>query len=230
MTAQTAVADFFSSWDVYRAVIDNNCMEHVEIYSAIAPILARRSEPFTVLDLGCGDAAGMAPLLTNLSQASYVGVDCAAPALDHARKLLMPASDRCTLHVADMTEYLDTTDEAFDVILVSFALHHLVGAAKRAFLQAARLRLAPSGELLLVDVVRRDGETREQYLDRYAGLVAQWPVGGDRRRRIIEHVAGNDFPEEVSEMPAVARSAGFGTVEQFYSGGHDTQAGWRLTP
>jgi len=229
VTADTAVADFFSNWDVYRAVIDNNCMEHREIYQTVAPILARRVAPFSILDLGCGDAAGIAPLLPDLPLARYVGVDCAAPALEHARAMLTPVTDRIELHVADMQDFLAATEEHFDVILVSFALHHLPTSDKLRFLRAAWARLLPDGEVILIDVVRKDTESRDQYLRRYAGLVSQWPVGTERQRRIVAHVTGNDFPEEVSVLPGWASAAGFTSVEEFYRGGQDTQAGWILS-
>lgn len=229
--ADTAVADFFSNWAVYRAVIDNDCMEHRDIFAAVAQILADRAEPFTVLDLGCGDSAGIAPVLVDFPLARYVGVDCAAPALDFAREMLAPLADRVELRVADMMGYLSANDEGFDVILASFALHHFADEAdKLQFLRVALERLRPGGEVILIDVVRRDAETRGEYIDRYADYVRTWPLADDTRRRICEHVSGCDYPEEVSRMARIAGESGFGTVTEFYRGGHDTQAAWRLTP
>ncbi len=63
------MTDFFSSWEVYRAVIDNDCMEHSLIYPLIGEILRERTEPFTVLDLGCGDAAGTGPAMVGTAAA-----------------------------------------------------------------------------------------------------------------------------------------------------------------
>lgn len=231
MSTDTAVADFFDNWAVYRAVIDNDCMEHGRIYAAVAQVLSDRTAPFTVLDLGCGDAAGIAPVLADLPLAGYVGIDIAPAALDFAREMLAPMGDRVELQVCDMLDHLEGTDECFDVILASFALHHFAARSdKRRFLSIALGRLRAGGELILIDVVRRDGESRETYLERYSGLVGTWPLADDIRTRIRSHVSGYDFPEEVSVMAGIAGEAGFSGVTEFYRGGSQTQAAWRLTP
>ena len=82
---------------------------------------------------------------------------------------------------------------------------------------------------MLIDVLRRDSESRDEYLSRYAELVQQWPLDDDVRGRIMAHVVGNDFPEPVSQLPRMAGSAGFSQVREFYRGGHDTQAAWVLS-
>lgn len=225
--ADAAVADFFSGWAVYRAVIDSDAMEHRRIYAEVAEILASRARPFAVLDLGCGDSAGMAPIVLAERDCSYVGVDCAAPALDYARRQLAGARERVEFVTADMSDYLRSADRLFDVVVVSFALHHLDTEAKRRFLSALQSVLAPGGEVLLIDVVRLDGESRSDYIDRYCAYVSEWHVDGDVRTRVQRHLIDHDFPEEVSAMAGLAQEAGF-TVAEFYRGGNGTQAAWRL--
>jgi len=227
MSRDASVTDFFSSWEVYRAVIDNDCMEHSLIYPLIGEILRERTEPFTVLDLGCGDAAGTGPAMIGTAAARYVGVDSAAPALEFAARTLDGSGLDIDLRVQDMLDMVRTSDEQFDVIIASFALHHFHAAQKQAFLDVARERLAPGGEVLLVDVVRRDGETRDEYLTRYSQMVRTWPMDSDVQDRIIAHVTSFDFPEEVSTVDRWAPELGYEAIG-FYRGGSDTQAGWRL--
>lgn len=227
MSDDPAIAEFFNGWELYRAIIDGNCMEHREVGAAITPVLAERTSPFTILDLGCGDAALLAPVLPDLPLARYIGVDIAQGALDAARALLAPVRDRVELRQADLMAPLADA-ETFDVILISFALHHFDAAGKRAFLAAARDRLRPGGDLLLIDVVRTDGQSRDDYLDFYDDYVHTWPVSADLAGRIITHVRRNDWPEEVSTLPQWATAAGFDTVTQLYRGGQHTQAAWRL--
>ena len=222
-----AIAEFFNGWEVYRAVIDHDCMEHREVYALVAQILAERTQPFTVLDLGCGDSAGIAPVLRGLPLAQYVGVDVAEQALGFAADML--AGLDTDLRCRDLGEQLRDDSQQFDVILLSFALHHFDSTAKREVLAQARERLTPGGQVILIDVVRADGETRDEYLARFEPYVATWPIGRDMQGRVLEHVRRNDWPEEVTRMAALARSAGFGDVTQFYAGGQDTQAGWVLS-
>jgi cyclopropane fatty-acyl-phospholipid synthase-like methyltransferase len=128
-----------------------------------------------------------------------------------------------------MLEMIASTDERFDVILAAFALHHFDSADKQDFLRIARDRLTPGGEVLLVDVVRRDGEKRPEYLARYAQMVRTWPMDAAVQDRIVAHVTSFDFPEQVSTLEGWAPGLGYAPVAEFYRGGSDTQAGWRLT-
>lgn len=223
------MTDFFSNWEVYRAVIDNDCMEHSVIYPLVGEILAERDRPFSVLDLGCGDAAGTAAAMAGTRAARYVGVDSAAPALEFAAQTLQGSGLDVDLRVQDMLEMIASTDERFDVILAAFALHHFDSADKQDFLRIARDRLTPGGEVLLVDVVRRDGEKRPEYLARYAQMVRTWPMDAAVQDRIVAHVTSFDFPEQVSTLEGWAPGLGYAPVAEFYRGGSDTQAGWRLT-
>lgn len=223
------VASFFSGWDVYRAVLEADCMEHRAIYAAVHDILAQRNEPYSLLDLGCGDAEAIGWAMRGTKVEAYVGIDCAAPALELARSTLADFVPTVDLHVGDLMEALEAPGELFDVILVSFALHHFQDDEKQHFLEVARDRLKPGGDLLLIDVVRRPGESREEYLARYVALVESWPIDDDKKDKIVAHVTGFDYPAQIDVEPQWARDLGYG-VHEFHRGGTDTQVGWRLTP
>lgn len=228
MSAQDPVVEFFSHWSIYRAVIENDCMEHRTISGLLHQILSRRAQPYRLLDLGCGDAAAIGPAMQGTSVMRYVGIDSAAPALDFARATLTDCSATLDLRVEDISNAVETSDEHYDVILASFVLHHLDSSEKRRLLKNAKARLTPEGEVILIDVVRQDGETREEYTSRYGNLVSLWPIAPDKRKAIIAHVRGFDYPEEISVLPAWAKELGFRSVETFYTGVSDTQRGWRL--
>lgn len=223
------VADFFTSWEVYRCVLEADCMEHRQIYGAVHELLAQRREPYALLDLGCGDADAIARAMEGTTVATYVGIDCAAPALELAREALSGIVSEVDLQIGDLMDAIETPGEQFDVILVSFALHHFQDDEKRHFLAAARERLKPGGDLLLIDVVRKPGESREDYLDRYVSLVRTWPVDSDKQEKIVEHVTGFDYPAPIDLEPQWARDLGF-NVDEFYRGATDTQVAWRMTP
>ncbi len=222
------VASFFSAWEIYRAVIDSDAMEHQEVFAKVHRILEERTEPFTLLDLGCGDAAGIGPALVGTQIATYVGVDCAAPALEFAEATLSGTVAEFDLRLGDLMDTIEDPSELFDVVLVSFALHHFSDDDKKRFLTAARARLRPGGELILIDVVRQPGESRDEYLARYSSYVRSWPLDTDTVERIIAHVDGFDYPADVSAEPQWAAERGF-RVEEFYRGGNETQCAWRLT-
>jgi hypothetical protein len=54
--AVTEVGEFFTSWETYRKVLENNYMYHKEIYQAVGMLLHQQfaHQPFKLLDLGVG--------------------------------------------------------------------------------------------------------------------------------------------------------------------------------
>lgn len=238
MNDDDAVARFFSNWAMYRAVIDNDCMDHQRIYSAVGRILRERTAPFTLVDLGCGDAAGVAPALRNTAIARFVGVDNAAPALEFAQATLTDATFEVELVEQDLTAAVRAghsggAEGTYDVVVMAFALHHFQSEEKQSLLSDIRSRLNPGGELLLIDLVRQVGQSRDEYLEAYLEHVRSWPLTDETITAIIDHVDGFDFPEEVDTQPQWALACGYSDVEEFYAGGrdlrgNDTQRGWRL--
>lgn len=228
MSESVPVVDFFSSWDNYRAVIDSDAMEHRAIYAAIHEILMERNTPFSLLDLGCGDAAGTGPAMAETLVDHYIGVDIAAPALSFAARTLENSPARIDLRVADIEQALDDSEAGFDVILACFVIHHLQPDAKRAVLAKVLDRLNVGGELILIDLVRQDGWTRADFLTLQDARIRTWPIGSDRQERTVGHANGFDFPEEISTLPRWAQEIGYTAVVEFYRGAEGTQAGWRL--
>ena len=150
------MTDFFSSWEVYRAVIDHDCMEHSLIYPLIGQILHERTEPFTVLDLGCGDAAGTGPAMVGTAAARYVGVDSAAPALEFAARTLDASGLDVDLRVEDMLDMVRTSGEQFDVILNMEVIEHVADPA--AYTRSCLSMLKPGG-LMFVATINRTGKS-----------------------------------------------------------------------
>ena len=118
-------------------------MYHDEIYGDVRRILADRyqNRPFVLLDLGCGSARHMARALQGRSVSRYVGYDLSEVALAHARRNLTAFGCPVELRHGDLLEGLSVGGEKFNVILTSFALHHLSAAQKSTFFQLAYPRL-----------------------------------------------------------------------------------------
>lgn len=227
MSSSDPVAEFFSNWGVYRAVIEHDCMEHRDIYAAVGRILRGRGEPFTVLDLGCGDSVGIAPALAGAPVARYTGVDSAAAALAFAGQTLRDSAFEVELIEQDLAETI-RRDRTYDVVVMAFALHHFDSARKRRILAEIRHRLNDGGELILIDLVRQPGQSRDQYLDDYEAYVRDWPLASDTIEAIVGHVRGFDHPEQVDVQPRWAGELGYAQTIEFYSGGSGTQRGWRM--
>lgn len=207
---------WFNQWHVYRAIVDANWMAHKEIFSAVrAWVLLRYPGPFTLLDLGCGDAGFIKSTFDETGLWAYTGVDASQTALAKAEDELAGARFQVQLCEADMLAYLRGDSglpaKTFDVILASYAVHHLPVQEKQEFFQLANEKLAPRGTLLFADVFRRDGETRAECLAAYVGMMREAWAGmtPESLASTSEHVTQRDFPETSEDVSEMAREAGF---------------------
>lgn len=209
-----AEQNLFDRWSLYAKVVDANCMFHREIGDAVEAALRARfaGRPFALLDLGCGDAAQLAPRLSHFNVKRYLGVDLSQPALDLARKNLAALACPVDLQCGDLLESL--SGHPIDVIHASFSLHHLPTDRKAEFFRRAAARLAPGGLLLLIDVMREEDETLGLYHRRYCErLRSSWTaLAPQERAEICAHIVANDFPEPYSTLATQAEAAGLRPV------------------
>jgi SAM-dependent methyltransferase len=204
----------FDEWSIYDQVLDHNYMFHDEIYRDVQRILADRygSRPFTILDLGCGSARHLAQALEGRSVSRYVGYDLSEAALAHAARNLTGLGCEIELHQGDLLDGLKAGDERFNLIICSFALHHLMPADKAVFFRLACRTLEPDGILLLIDAMRNKEEEIQVYLNRYCDwLRSEWKaLPAESLDLVSDHVRNNDVPETAADLNAMALSAGFG--------------------
>ncbi len=208
---EDSVSIFRKSWTLYDAITERNYMFHRELYAQVADQLreVQRFGPFRILDLGCGNARFLAPCLAATPPVHYEGVDLSATALAEAREHLkgLPA---VVFHQQEMLQALEGGDSTFEILFTGFAVHHLDAAAKQQLFHAAARRLHRGGRFLMMDVMRDEGQTREQYLHEYLGWMrANWiEIPKEQLEEACAHVAAYDFPEQLSDLLQMARVAG----------------------
>lgn len=203
---------FRTSWSLYDAITEHNCMSHREIYAIVASVLGglQSHGPCSILDLGCGNARFLAPCLRAHPPLRYHGVDLSPAALDEAR-VHLAGIENVTLQHGDMLEAATTSKHPHNVVFTGFAVHHLDALEKQALFYACSRTLAPGGRFLMVDVAREEGETREAYLVRYLRMVrTQWTaIPPEQREEACTHIAAHDFPATLGELFHMAAVAGF---------------------
>jgi len=211
MSGATA-ANFFQTWQTYQKVVAANYMYHTEIMADIARVLnaGMGGRGFSLLDLGCGDAATLVPLLRGSAIRYYKGVDLSQAALDIAAANLESLACPIELAHLDILSALKTETKNYDVIYTSFAIHHLSREQKADFFRLAAARLAKNGFLVMTDVVREEDETLPVYLDRYLGWIRRdWDgLEANEIASICDHIANNDLPETAADLRALAEAAG----------------------
>lgn len=218
-----AASRLFRQWHVYRSIIDANWMFHREIFRAVrAWTLARHPGPFTLLDLGCGDASFIRGTFDDSGLYAYTGIDASEPALAEARDRLAGAGFETRLVAGDMLACLRegtaTGRRNVDIILASYAIHHLPSPEKSELLRHVHAQLSPHGALLYADIFRRNAESREEFLAGYVAMMRQsWTgMAGEDLASAVEHVHQRDIPESVESLTAMARDAGLaGAAELF---------------
>ena len=212
MTSAEATTFFTDDWSLYDLITEHNYMYHREIHAAIADLLKRRKDqnPYQLLDLGCGNARFLAPCLLQAPPARYEGVDLSEAALEEARGHLAGLPCPVVLTQGDLLQAAESTDKKWDVIFTGFALHHLTPEEKQRFFQATSRCLSDCGWLLMVDVVRDENQSRENYLENYLRYMREhWTqIPPDQLETACEHVAAYDYPESLSTLQTMATAAG----------------------
>lgn len=212
MTSAESTTFFSRNWSLYDLITKHNYMYHREIYAGIADLLKRRKNQnqYQLLDLGCGNARFLAPCLMQSPPARYEGVDLSEAALEEARGYLAKLPCPVVLKHGELLEAAESTDNQWDVIFTGFALHHLTFEEKTRFFQAAGRCLTDSGWLLMVDVVREENQSREDYLEDYLRLMREhWTqIPPEHLETSCEHVAAYDYPESLSTLQKMAKAAG----------------------
>jgi hypothetical protein len=134
--------------------------------------------------------------------------------LQEACRHLAAAPFDVTLVETDLLQYLTNAATRAaprpDLILTGYVIHHLSVGEKQRFFTRCRETLAPAGSLVFYDFFRRPGETRDQCVTAYTGLIAaHWGLVGEALENTCRHVREHDFPETLATISAIAHNAGF---------------------
>lgn len=216
--------EFFNDqWKLYQKILDNNYMGHHEIYSVLQEfLLGYFQQPFKMLDLGCGDASFTAQVLLNTNISAYQGINLSMPALEIANENMLKIQCEATFTQGDFSQLVPelalTQSNSFDLILVSFALHHLSLEQKDLIIGEIKQLLKPSGVLILIDVFRQATEDRETYLKRYLdGVKNNWFLVNSQEYLLLEsHISTSDFPETQQTFDEISQKYHFSGFECRY--------------
>jgi SAM-dependent methyltransferase len=117
-----------------------------------------------VLDLGTGDGNTLALVLAARPNAEGVGLDFQEEMLRRARDRFA-GDPRVTVGRHDLDEPLPEELGTFDLVVSSFAIHHVVPARQRALYGEVFDRLRPGGRFVNVEhVASRSDELHDEFL------------------------------------------------------------------
>lgn len=206
------VGAFFSdTWRTYQKILHHNHMHHRELYHLVHQELLNIPPGLEILDLGCGDASYTAQALAGISFSHYIGVDLSTVALGIAAENLAQLPGRAEFITANFVDYVQACSHQFDLILMSFSLHHLTYGDKDQFLGQLRRVLRPGGIFLMIDVLREEGESLADYYQRYIGQAHrnQWKLNPEEFVAMSEHITTSDLPDSAAVIIGLGQSHGF---------------------
>lgn len=207
-----AIRAFFNEVTIYDVLVANDYMAHTGIHRALRENLSGLKEPFSIIDLGCGDASRIAGTLQGLPVRDYFGVDLSSVALRRAEENMSTVAGTLSFFEDDLIAFLNSgKTEPVDVIVAGFAAHHLNEPDKRRLLRLCMRNLKQDGALYYYDVFRRTGETRETYLEAYlSNLDRTWTaLTPEERGQVKDHILACDRPETYETIAALASATGF---------------------
>lgn len=210
------VGAFFSdTWRTYQKILQHNHMHHRELYDLVRQEFLNASPGLEILDLGCGDASYPAQALKGIPFRSYVGVDLSTVALALAAENFTQFPSRSEFVTANFVDYIQAGTHQFDLILMSFSLHHLTYGDKDQFLGQLSRCLRPGGTFLMIDVFREEGESLADYYERYIGQAHrnQWQLNPEEFVAMSEHITTSDLPDSVPAIMDLGQAHGFKPID-----------------
>ena len=169
----------------------------LKVVSSFYRNLVRSESQVRVLDLGCGDGILAEVLCTEDPEIEVTVTDGSRDMLDAARVRLRgrPVSEFCQITFEDIIGG-GFQREPFDLIVSSFAIHHLELAQKAMLFRRVIALLVPNAFFLNVDVAVSD---RPSYTEWYYKLWREWII--DRERTLGLDQAFAHVPEEARAKP-----------------------------
>jgi ubiquinone/menaquinone biosynthesis C-methylase UbiE len=214
---------------MYEAVIRHDYMCHRELIEGVKKSSGEITGDLHIVDLGCGDAWLAAHGLQDAKVGSYLGVDLSESAVKRAREHVSKWGARAEVRRGNIAEFIETlADEGANFILASNSLHHFGSEQKTRILEQCHRTIGPGGIFCWIDVVRDEGDSRDDYLGRLTTVMRRdWVrLSEAQRARASDHVLTSDYPEAESWMISQAESAGFACKGRFLE--HEFFGAWKF--
>jgi Methyltransferase domain len=214
-----ALAQFQQQWGTYRKLVEGDCLAQREVGAILRQTLSKVfTQPFSFLDIACGDASMMKAALDGTKVRHYHGIDLSQPALELATANLRDMPFAVDLDHRDFVEAMLRRPEHADAAWCSLSIHHLSTNDKLRLMKAIHGAVGGNGIFLLYEPTCRVGEDRAGFLDRFQRInKPRWTVlTPPEWDQIWHHVTTCDFPETAAVRCELGREAGFAQARQIY--------------
>lgn len=128
--------------------------EREQQIAAFADLIPARHQPFTVLELCCGEGLLAGALLEQFPTCTVYGLDGSPAMLEHASRRLAQYGERFRPQLFDLADRSWRTQSAsIHAVVSSLTIHHLDGAQKQQLFRDMARLLEPDGVLVIADVI-----------------------------------------------------------------------------
>ena len=203
-------------------------LRHKMIEIALDVLPFPREQALKVLDLGVGTGAFTLRFLEKYSNSRVVAIDGSSSMLELARARLREYAHRVEYLVSDFRAIPATIlePEAFDVVISSYALHHLSASEKLSLLRSVVPAIRPGGWMLNADIMVADSPDSEQRIQdlRVQAVTQRAPVDDERfcspaaTKKYLEEMEEleQDQPQTLADDIRVLRESGIENAELFW--------------
>jgi len=198
----------------------------IEIALEIIPF--HQTQSLMALDLGIGTGIFSKQFLEKYQNSKIVAIDGAASMLENAKSRLGRLSHRVEWILSEFQTIPNTVTrpEMFDVVISSYALHHLNAQEKLSVLKSVVQAIKPAGWFLNADIVVADVPDVEQRIQeiRVNSVTERAPLKDKRFRnnvktgQFLNDLEANepDKPLTLNKDIQIIREAGITNAEVFW--------------
>jgi hypothetical protein len=212
-----ALEQFQKQWAGYQKLVDTDALSTRATARILKETLRNTfAQPFSLLDIACGDASTMREALPGTGVRHYHGIDLSEPALELAAANLKDMPFEVELDHEDFVEAVTRRPEPADAAWCSLSVHHLQTDGKRDLLAA--LHASTRDFVMIYEPTRLPGESREAYLARFRRVnETLWSMlTREEWAQIDHHVTTSDYPETPESWLELGREAGFSKAAEIF--------------
>lgn len=182
------------------------------IEGMVSAIPTYRSSDINVIDLGCGTGTISKRIKEIFPQATITCLDLANNMIEMSKLKLARFSD-IRYQVGDFRDY--KFDDAYDVVVSSLALHHLVtDKDKIRFYRKIYEALRPNGIFLNADVILGSNEHFQNvYMEKWKSFMRKSVSEGEIESRWLPQYREEDRPAKLMDQIVWLIDLGFAEVD-----------------
>lgn len=203
----SASSYFNENWKKYQGSIRKNTLYHREMSETLNTFLTALPSSFSFVDIGCGDASTIAPILLDKPIKKYIGIDAAPEVLKLAEANLGEIKCDKEFICDNMTNAIVKLSPPIDIIFTSYAAHHLTYQQKFDFIFNCKKILKNKGFFIMIDGVLKPHQTRDEWLDELENRIkTTQPMTSEELKFRMQHPRQDDHPESIATFEKIAKT------------------------